>query len=324
MRPALTIFLLFAGVACLWRGLSVTAPAHEPVQARATQVSFSVPEVREQRIETIRVGQRVWIGENPSAERDHRLGVDIADPSQWRKMTLRCPKRDGTIASVQMLRPSAWLTERDVQVGGRVDIEVPECGIEGLASVLAIEPCPQIAEGPGRVVTATFHHQSARTFDLSIEGASEPIGVTGNHPVWCEETRDFVRVDTLRPGDHVRTTGGLARVASLSPRGPPESVYNLEVQLEHVYRVGESGLLVHNACAKPQSVNLSRLRYPPSRPLADPDKLAKQGKFDVNEYTPAIVERLPNGELEIVDGVTRIENAKLNGVKDLPVIVYDR
>ncbi|TWT47219.1 DUF2380 domain-containing protein [Botrimarina hoheduenensis] len=252
MRPAISIFLLFAGVACLWRGLSVTAPAHEPVQARATQVSFSVPEVREQRIETIRVGQRVWIGENPSAERDHRLGVDIADPSQWRKMTLRCPKRDGTIASVQMLRPSAWLTERDVQVGGRVDIEVPECGIEGLASVLAIEPCLQIAVGPGRVVTATFHHQSARTFDLSIEGASEPIGVTGNHPVWCEETRDFVRVDTLRPGDHVRTTGGLARVASLSPRGPPESVYNLEVQLEHVYRVGELGLLVHNACAKPQ------------------------------------------------------------------------
>ncbi|TWT47213.1 hypothetical protein [Botrimarina hoheduenensis] len=72
MRPAISILLLLSGVACLWRGLSVTAPALEPVQARATRVSLSAPAapmVREQRIETIRVGQRVWIGENPSAER---------------------------------------------------------------------------------------------------------------------------------------------------------------------------------------------------------------------------------------------------------------
>lgn len=259
-RIVFSLACLIAGVVCVWRGLSDTALDAERAEYRATRVSLSAPEVREQRIETIRVGQRVWVGENPSAERDYRLGGDIADPSEWRKMTLRCPKRDGTIAEVQMLRPSAWLTERDVRVGGRVDIEVPECGIDGLAQVLAIEPCPEIMPGRGRLVTATFHHQSARTFDLSIEGSSEPIGVTGNHPVWCEEAGDFVRADALRPGDHVRTTGGLARVASLSPRGPPESVYNLEVQLEHVYRVGQDGLLVHNACAKPQVSTVTTVR----------------------------------------------------------------
>ncbi len=42
---------------------------------------------------------------------------------------------------------------------------------------------------------------------------------------------------------------------SVSPRGPPEPVINLEVQLEHVYRVGDAGVLVHNGgipfCSEP-------------------------------------------------------------------------
>jgi len=51
-----------------------------------------------------------------------------------------------------MLRPAWWLAERKVVVGGKVDIEVPECGISGLADVLDIQPCPAIDSGPGRTV----------------------------------------------------------------------------------------------------------------------------------------------------------------------------
>ena len=36
------------------------------------------------------------------------------------------------------------------------------------------------------------------------------------------------------------------RVTGLTPRGPPEAVFNLEVHGEHVYRVGAGGVLVHN------------------------------------------------------------------------------
>lgn len=38
-------------------------------------------------------------------------------------------------------------------------------------------------------------------------------------------------------------------VVSLTPRVAPESVYNIEVLGEHVYRVGQSGMLVHNSYA---------------------------------------------------------------------------
>ena len=241
--------LVGAGV-CLWRGLtpsqSTIAPALATTPVTLSPPQLSPPQVVEQRIETIQVGQRMWIGDNPSEERDHRIGEDIRDPSKWRKMVLRCPKRNGSTAKVEMLRPVSWLAERSVQVGGQVEINVPECGIEGMADVLDVQPCPEITQGPGRVVTATFHHQSASTIDVEIQGLDQTIGTTPNHPFWSETKSGFVRADQLVPGDEVRTIDGTAFVASITPRGPPEPVYNLEVQFEHVYRVGEAGVLVHN------------------------------------------------------------------------------
>ncbi|TWT77305.1 hypothetical protein Pla123a_19630 [Posidoniimonas polymericola] len=239
--------LLTASALFLWRG-SAQPPSAERVVSVTPASLSSEPQYEPvpQAIETITVGQRMWIGENPSAERDHRVGADITDPSGWRQMTLRCPKRDGTQADVVMLRPVNWLAERQVRPGGKVQIDVPECGISGLADVLAVGPCPEIAQGPGRVVTATFHHHAASTIDVAIEGVAEPIGTTPNHPFWSESKQAFVRADQLGPGDEVRTLDGTACVLSLGPRGPPEPVYNLEVQFEHVYRVGEAGVLVHN------------------------------------------------------------------------------
>ena len=39
-------------------------------------------------------------------------------------------------------------------------------------------------------------------------------------------------------------------ITSITPRGPPEPVFNLEVDTQHVYNVGHFGLLVHNVCSK--------------------------------------------------------------------------
>jgi hypothetical protein len=87
----------------------------------------------------------------------------------------------------------------EAEVGGTVEISVPECGIEGEAEVLAIGPCPPIPPGPGRVVTGVFRHESAEIVDVAVEGLDEPIGTTANHPFWSEDRQAFVRADALRP-----------------------------------------------------------------------------------------------------------------------------
>jgi hypothetical protein len=127
-----------------------------------------------------------------------------------------------------------------------VDIKVPECGIRGNATIRSIDLCPVIDPGNGYVVTGTFKHYSARILDVHIEGASQPIGTTPNHFFWCEGRNNFVRADTLRIGDELRGVEKPVRISQLQMRPSGAAVYNLEVQVVHVYHVSEAGVLVHN------------------------------------------------------------------------------
>jgi len=54
----------------------------------------------------------------------------------------------------------------------------------------------------------------------------------------------------LKPGEQVRTRNGVAEVLALNPRSNAEPVFNIEVHGEHVYRVGKTGVLVHNKAMK--------------------------------------------------------------------------
>jgi hypothetical protein len=248
MRDALIATILFGigGLLLLPRDAPPSASPAPPEVSLVSHLSSPSHEgVDFIPIKSIRVGQRVWVAEDAPGDGDLEFGEDVI-AAQWRKMVLRCPKRDGSTAHVEMLRPVWWLAERDVAAGGTVEIDVPECGISGRADVLAVEACPPIASGPGRVVTSTFHHQAAATIDIAIEGMEEPIGSTPNHPIWSETEQQFVRADALRPGEQVRTLTGLAQVVAITPRGPPEPVFNLEVQVDHLFHVGTGGVLVHN------------------------------------------------------------------------------
>ena len=195
-------------------------------------------------IEEIQVGDRV-LAESPTGEEDTEFGSEII-PADWRKLTLRAPKRDWTVAEVVLLRPLTWLNEQHGEVGGTVFISVPECGIDGNAQVLAIDACPAIPSGSGRVVTGTFLHQARSTITLTIAGQSEPIECTGNHPFWSEDCQAFVRADSLQPNETLRTANGFTTVESWTPDLNPTPVYNIEVHGAHVYHVGTHGVVVHN------------------------------------------------------------------------------
>ncbi|WP_417388076.1 Hint domain-containing protein [Gimesia sp.] len=79
-----------------------------------------------------------------------------------------------------------------------------------------------------------------------MEVESKPIGTTPNHPIRSVDRDAFVRADSLSVGEHLQTLNGITRVTSITARGPPEPVYNLEVQVKHTYFVADSGVLVHN------------------------------------------------------------------------------
>ncbi len=229
-------------------------------------------------IEQIQVGDRV-LAESPTGEEDTAFGSEII-PFEWRKLTLRAPKRDCTTAEVVLLRPLTWLNEQHGELGGTVFISVPECGIDGNAQVLAIDPCPEIPSGAGRVVTGTFLHQARSTITLTIAGQGEPIECTGNHPFWSEDRQTFVRADSLQPNETLRTATGLTTVESWNPDLNPTPVYNIEVHGAHGYHVGTSGVVVHNGTGLPILDNcpwkVAPKHWPPT--IADGDLM--HGAFE--------------------------------------------
>jgi hypothetical protein len=120
-------------------------------------------------------------------------------------------------------------------------------GARGWARVTAIEPCPELEDGPGRWITGIFEHSRGQVYELTVAGEPKPIGVTGRHPFWSADRQRWVAVAELRPGERLQARDGSTPcVEGLTLCGGPEPVYNIEVEGDHCYRVGQQGLLVHN------------------------------------------------------------------------------
>ena len=139
-------------------------------------------------------------------------------------------------------------------IGLTVDLDLPEMGATGTAIITNIESCPEIqtdvSTGECQVVTATFKHPpTTQVLDVTFDGESQPIGVTNNHLFWSADRGEFLPIGEMSLGERVITyQGDTKRITSKLARPGPEHVYNLEVYGEHVYYVGEQGLLVHNNC----------------------------------------------------------------------------
>jgi hypothetical protein len=96
---------------------------------------------------------------------------------------------------------------------------------------------------------------------LGADGTVETITGTIIHPVWSVDRQEWVPLAELAQGERLccdTESFGLGFPSSLPPKASglvlsvslsrvSQPVYNIEVHGEHVYQVGELGLLVHNA-----------------------------------------------------------------------------
>ena len=143
----------------------------------------------------------------------------------------------------------AGLPTEPLIVGSTIFVDLPEHGISADFTVSAILPCPTPNPSDGYLVTTKFIHENAEILDLRIEGSADVIGTTSSHPFWSEDRQQFVAAGDLRVGENLQLADDATRkVEALTRRETRETVYNIEVDGEHVFYVGEDGVLVHNSC----------------------------------------------------------------------------
>ncbi len=121
-------------------------------------------------------------------------------------------------------------------------------GINGPADVFAIEACREIESGRGRVITGTFTTAKCKVLQLCVSGEEKPLEPTPPHRFYSLDRGDYIAAEKLAVGERLVTRAGeVATVESIGMKPSLHRVYNLEVEGEHHYFVGESGVLVHNA-----------------------------------------------------------------------------
>jgi hypothetical protein len=170
---------------------------------------------------------------------------------------------DWSIVDAEIIRPRSWILASGLCAGRMLPLNLPELDVSGLALVTAIDDCPPIAGGEGSVVTARFVtrevHVVASVDVLGADGTVETITGTTIHPVWSVDRQEWVPLAELAEGETLQGLDGLAVVLGVSLSRVSQPVYNIEVHGEHVYQVGELGLVVHNSSAN-QSGLFTRAR----------------------------------------------------------------
>jgi hypothetical protein len=260
IAACLLLAALFAGKA-VWSGSKSSLPI-----TKATPASVSAArQPAHSAIEQVRVGQRVIAGNPEMADAGLVADSDV-DPATWRLLRLHAEDRweDGTLDTIEVetLQEPQWIESQHAVPGAMVPLPVDlvEMGMPASlrARVVAIEPCPPIAKGPGRVVLTTINHLNRYVFRLGLtdsSGRTETIGVTGFHKFYSEDRKTWVSVEDLRRGERVPGAGGLLTVSMIARSRGVERVYNMTVDREHVYHVSTLGALVHNNCQMRQALN---------------------------------------------------------------------
>jgi RHS repeat-associated protein len=218
---------------CFMRPL-LTRDAHGKRELGDIEVGQALPACSE--------AERHMLGLPPRANR--RLWVR----EQTRLVRLYVDCGGGESIWIDCLQDVSWVELQGARTGALVQVHFPEQGIRGQARVLGVWPCPPLEQDAGSLVVAVFRHTPAEVYDLKVSGEREPIGVTWTHPIRSADRNAWVAACELRIGERLLASDGSTPcVESFTLRPEPEPVYNIEVEGDHCYRVGQHGLLVHNA-----------------------------------------------------------------------------
>jgi hypothetical protein len=145
------------------------------------------------------------------------------------------------------LRPAAWFEELGLVAGAQFHVVLEELDVAGWVDVRSVEDCPELSAGEGNLVTGRFITRGATNVVEARFSDGTVLTGTEIHPVWSLDRLDWIPLGELEIGEQVVSNDGPLHLVSRVAHNQPTDVFNIEVDCEHVYQVGDAGVLVHNA-----------------------------------------------------------------------------
>ena len=200
-------------------------------------------------IQDIRVGDRV-----ETSLAGHTASSDV----QWVQIDAVLTAEDHSLIHISQLTSERTHSNlKAVSPGDGIHIVLPELGIDGIARIERIEHEVNSSKATGRLVVATVSRLSNDVYELSFVEGGAALRGTSSHPLYSLDRDDWVRVRDLQVGERLQTAEGAVTIEALEKVRGVHRVYNLEVEGDHEYLVGEAGVRAHNNKVNPGRKKMS-------------------------------------------------------------------
>lgn len=133
---------------------------------------------------------------------------------------------------------------------GEVEISLDEADTPARARVTHVGPPPREQPGQGCLVLMTVEHVATSLLKLRLATGTE-LEVSPLHPLFVER-RGWVFARDLSAGQLLRSDRGPIRLEAVEQARSNQRVFNLEVGLEHTYRVSADRVWAHNTSPIPR------------------------------------------------------------------------
>lgn len=235
-----------ANTPCLISVSSVNADTNELVSSGSDSGTAAIA-IREKlrNIQDVKLGDRV-LTQNPRRE-DVEYDPHNESLSDWQKISMEVRHRNGAVVDVELLRSRDWVVRNQFQVGTWISFELTDIEVDGRAFINGICDVQDLEDGDGELVTGRFVTRNAMDLRRITLDDGTQITATGSHPFWNPNSFQWQPLEDFGIGDALASRQGLREITHIELLPEGATVYNIEVAGEHVYEVGECGVLVHNS-----------------------------------------------------------------------------
>jgi len=207
------------------------------------------------------------------------------------------PVEPQDIIHIEVARSRRWATEQGIAEGATVPIDLPEIGIHGTASVIAVRPAPREQSGTGCLVTSRITHVADQLLSVRLSSGSE-LSLTPAHRLFIEG-RGWTPAGEMKAGESLRADRGEVRVLGILPGARNKPVYNLEVAMAHSYRVGTDEVWAHNQCPILERLGSDEALHQSYVRLAERVRFLEEDGSIVNAQFTRALKSLEKGKIDV-------------------------